>query len=161
MLRRNSSFHRQRTSSACEGEMARCLLLYSCRHSTARSTHQSNELNDVWPVPDGAHHRSLLTIVATGPARGASRAAGAGDERVILHQKELRKPAFATLTHVDRRYNNQFQGPIAVVRCAGDDDSKLCVESGDQPLISTVNIFIEFGAAGTDRIDGPIQNRNR
>ena len=29
MLQRNGSFHRQRTSSAFEGEMARCLLLYN------------------------------------------------------------------------------------------------------------------------------------
>ncbi|MES0385840.1 MAG: hypothetical protein ABUJ98_14795 [Hyphomicrobium sp.] len=35
MLQRNGSFHRQRTSSACEGEMARCLLLFICRRRTA------------------------------------------------------------------------------------------------------------------------------
>ena len=31
------------------------------------------------------------------------------------------KAGVPTLTRVDRRYNNQFQGPIAVVRCDGDD----------------------------------------
>jgi hypothetical protein len=58
MLQRNGSFHRQRTSRAFEGEMARCLLLY--KGGGRQSTHLHHVVRQLRVI--SSHRRARETV---------------------------------------------------------------------------------------------------